>query len=78
MDGLGIDDDFDDEEEHQQLDIDMTPWTDPEDALLRNYYGTYAQQGNVANILQDFLENELQSTRSITQVLCFCFSFLCI
>ena len=63
------DDDFDDEDEYQQLDLNMTPWTDPEDALLRDHYHTYAQQGNAAAILQQYLENELQSTRSTAQVL---------
>lgn len=63
------DDDFDDEDDYQLLDSNMAPWTDPEDKLLRDHYSTYAQQGNVAAIMQQYLENELQSTRSVAQVL---------
>merc|ERR1712228_350193 len=65
---IAMDDDFDDEEEYEQLDIDMTPWSEAEDALLRNYFGTYSQQSNVANILQDFLEKELKISRSVAQI----------
>ena len=69
MDNLdAMDDDFDDEEEYQQLDVDMTPWTDEEDKILRDNYATYSTQANAANILQTFLENECQSTRSVVQI----------
>ena len=63
------DDDFEDEEEYKQLDIDMTPWTEAEDELLRNHYSSFSQQANVGNVLHDFLEKELRSTRSVAQVL---------
>jgi len=64
----GEDSEEDSEEEYQGLDIDMTPWSEEEDTLLRNYYGTYSMQANVDQIMLDFLETELHSTRSIAQI----------
>jgi len=63
------DEDFEDgEDEYQALDVDVTAWTTSEDELLRNYFGSYSAQPNVAHILQQFLETELQSTRSVPQI----------
>ena len=59
-----LEDEDEEEDEYQDGDIDTVPWTEAEDMLLRNYYGTYAQQGNVLRILQDFLLNEAQSERT--------------
>ena len=63
-----LDDDEEDEYFDDGVEVDTAPWTDAEDTLLRNYYGTYSQQSNVLKILQDFLEGELQSERSESQI----------
>jgi len=65
------DEDLDEEEDEFDGDGDAVgtvPWTEAEDDLLRSYYGTYCQQSNVVQILQDFLENEVQSERSQSEI----------
>ena len=46
----------------------MEEWTEQEDMLLRNYFLTYSTEPNMVNILAQFLESDLNSERTNSQI----------